>query len=122
MRISDWSSDMCSSDLVARERPHIGALAAVNLEDCVIAVRLAFQGDGMDCDAARLQLEVGLGAGEVVGAPATHLDGRIERRDLLDLAGELRQHGADLRGLWPVRVLFDRSEEHTSELQSLMRI
>src|SRR3546814_10078098 len=88
----------------------------------------------MDCDAARLQLEVGLGAGEVVGAPATHLDGRIERRDLLDLAGELRQHGADLRGLWPVRVLFDdatlgivglgglRSEEHTSELQSLMRI
>src|SRR3546814_15467938 len=82
MRISDWSSDMCSSDLVARERPHIGALAAVNLEDCVIAVRLAFQGDGMDCDAARLQLEVGLGAGEVVGAPATHLDGRIERRDL----------------------------------------
>src|SRR3546814_16899270 len=61
----------------------------------------------MDCDAARLQLEVGLGAGEVVGAPATHLDGRIERRDLLDLAGELRQHGADLRGLWPVRVLFD---------------
>src|SRR3546814_6976830 len=50
MRISDWSSDVCSSDL---------------------------------------------------------LDGRIERRDLLDLAGELRQHGADLRGLWPVRVLFD---------------
>src|SRR3546814_17466136 len=61
----------------------------------------------MDCDAARLQLEVGLGAGEVVGAPAPPLDGRIERRYLLDLAGEFRQHGADLRVLWPVRVLFD---------------
>src|SRR3546814_7294375 len=124
MRISDWSSDVCSSDLVrdgagrapqiARQGAHVGAFAAMNLENRMVPVRLSFQRDGVDRDAARLQLEVGLGAGEVVGPLSAHLDRRIERRRLLDLAGEGSQRGLDLRG-----VRAGRSEEHTSELQSL---
>ena len=42
------------------------------------------------------QLDRLAGAGQVVGALAVDLDGRIGRRDLDDLADEARQHGVDL--------------------------
>src|SRR3546814_4729081 len=75
MRISDWSSDVCSSDLLAdREGRHRNS--AGHLDDRIEAV-----------DAAQ----------------GRRLDGNAEHRN----AGHRRDH---------------RSEEHTSELQSLMRI
>src|SRR3546814_1807229 len=85
MRISDWSSDVCSSDL-----DHPGDLGAVG----------------------------GRGAGGG-GAAAARLD-RADRGD--GAVGGV--HGPALRhreGGQGVRA-GDRSEEHTSELQSLMRI
>src|SRR3546814_8176203 len=92
MRISDWSSDVCSSDL------HAG------------------------------QLRLRVVAGEVVVASAradrTDLRPGVQR-GLVDHAGVVVQAARD-RQVDPVARLGHahglRSEEHTSELQSLMRI
>src|SRR3546814_8646721 len=100
MRISDWSSDVCSSDLnnwlVLHEAARTGA---------GLAVLPCYLGDG---------------------DPALRRVGRA----LEEVAADqwLLVH-RDLRALPRVRAvmdaliqLFQRSEEHTSELQSLMRI
>src|SRR3546814_1306899 len=94
MRISDWSSDVCSSDL------------------------LADVGRG-DLDHA-LVIDVDLGAGggdDLADHLAAGADDVTDLR-LVDL------HRLDARGVrreFFARVI-ERSEEHTSELQSLMRI
>src|SRR3546814_9418224 len=98
MRISDWSSDVCSSDLLAvADRRHAA--------------------DG----------KAGLGAHKVgVGALQPFAEQAPDRL-LVDPVGAARhhQHGAArLAGAEDERLgdLRHRSEEHTSELQSLMRI
>src|SRR3546814_2963753 len=111
MRISDWSSDVCSSDL------RLGGLVLQHLG-------LLASGDG---DAPRP-----LGLGDL----AHQLDGEQAVLELrtghLDVVGKveapLEGTGGDaaMEILHPVLlgVLLGtlRSEEHTSELQSLMRI
>src|SRR3546814_7014050 len=107
MRISDWSSDVCSSDLLQFAARHIAflfvdmpALRSLDLEDDDVmivimrqkALRARRRDIGVDL---RLEIELDL-------QPAR------ERRDRADITFE------------PVED--DRSEEHTSELQSLMRI
>src|SRR3546814_7046200 len=95
MRISDWSSDVCSSDLSAdRHRTRLGL--------CL-----------------RLSRERGADAGDHQGAPPAAQEGGA-------FCGHALCEGAGLHGqarragiLQPSGV---RSEEHTSELQSLMRI
>src|SRR3546814_3467802 len=92
MRISDWSSDVCSSDL-ARD-------AVAPRRAAVIVDHAGKSQPDLLCDAL---------GGDVVGMNVG--DGLAHR-----LFGEaLRQDRR--RGLGSVR-----SEEHTSELQSLMRI
>src|SRR3546814_5951088 len=91
MRISDWSSDVCSSDLFDR---------GVGVVDIIIAQLLALHLFGLR-DAARG------GTG-----------GKIERRLLMRILA-IAQLGGQLGGQ---RQRVGRSEEHTSELQSLMRI
>src|SRR3546814_1596079 len=97
MRISDWSSDVCSSDLErlparGARRPRTAAAAAVH--------RRAEEGH------RSRRLGGGLGAR---GRPGT---GKLRQPDPDRAARHPRQRPA--HGL--------RSEEHTSELQSLMRI
>src|SRR3546814_2411028 len=97
MRISDWSSDVCSSDLLAVHRLQRGDEAAALLVDARRAL-----GDlrGVFLDAAD-----GLADG------AHHL------------ADGLRAAAHGFRAAGGLVALGDeRSEEHTSELQSLMRI
>src|SRR3546814_4773985 len=107
MRISDWSSDVCSSDLGCRAAA--GAVAAVTVAGVV------------DRPAARTQGERAVGfAARIPRSPvAAHLGvlrGFRHRRRPLAAAG---QHpGTPLAA---GRAAY-RSEEHTSELQSLMRI
>src|SRR3546814_4312494 len=91
MRISDWSSDVCSSDLVIADRyPFI-----VGQQRVVGTKLLAYR-----CGMMQRNIEVGVVAD--VGGQA-HLD-----------VGYITQHRFD--------NALQRSEEHTSELQSLMRI
>src|SRR3546814_6089200 len=97
MRISDVSSDVCSSDLILGREPRGKArdqLAPHHLERPV-AVRLEQD-----------QQPTGKGVE------------RIERGgDLVGIVPEIVDHGDAFRRADPFR-----SEEHTSELQSLMRI
>src|SRR3546814_2584795 len=121
MRISDWSSDVCSSDLVtlievkigqrrrarggqqhqplrrrrapALERPPVGVAAHIRAHR-IIHPR---------------PLQRGVGKGKSAGLD--NMGGRPE-------AGGGAQDGADVSG---DVGLEQRSEEHTSELQSLMR-
>src|SRR3546814_7682785 len=85
MRISDWSSDVCSSDLDGSRR------------DCGHRKSWATKKNGREND-----LESSLRS--------------IWRHVLVDVAGSFAHH----RPAWRHRYL--RSAEHTSELQSLMRI
>src|SRR3546814_6894393 len=107
MRISDWSSDVCPSDL-----PVLSATLACPQHQCVMGLcclvgirgRATIRFVGRPVMARRLRAQSGL-------APAMI---RMERlvHGLLGDRTILRR--------FPVCQL--RSEEHTSELQSLMRI
>src|SRR3546814_3140331 len=90
MRISDWSSDVCSSDLQGVER---GFVAVAGIVGRPPGRCLAVGG--------RQKID-----------EAAHLEQRFE----VVLEGEVGDAG--LRGVGDGA----RSEEHTSELQSLMRI
>src|SRR3546814_5531563 len=95
MRISDWSSDVCSSDLLAFAR---------NIRE---AGRRRGRRQNTGRDVVRRERR---GAGSVLDEAAIHLRPAASEAQ--------RQRVGDRAGHEP----FDRSEEHTSELQSLMRI
>src|SRR3546814_3028435 len=110
MRISDWSSDVCSSDL--REAAGVEAVLAVKAGQLAAnllgeILRLDRVGAVAAVDHQRL------GAG---------------RLGLRAVDAAVLEHAADHpvaprhRGLVLVDGVVVRSEEHTSELQSLMRI
>src|SRR3546814_9171960 len=119
MRISDWSSDVCSSDLVRRLQPLPGRL----LHRAISAPA--------GLDAQRRHRAAGAGDAERPARPplqrrplCAHLRG-FERPAVRGALSQLRA------GLWPGEPRSapeggprrpHRSEEHTSELQSLMRI
>src|SRR3546814_10552527 len=104
MRISDWSSDVCSSDLHADV-----ALAAGD--------RAQHPHFGLETGDRGQRAEVV--AGET--AEVRPLLRRIGRRG--EGALQAREHGDDLApDAGDHRLGEGRSEEHTSELQSLMRI
>src|SRR3546814_10706392 len=95
MRISDWSSDVCSSDLL------VGALLG-HRADRLPGEQHRQQEDAEHREERRLMLPRYRGAGAHDLRPR-----RLAQRDPPGTVGAQR--------------LF-RSEEHTSELQSLMRI
>src|SRR3546814_2007589 len=107
MRISDWSSDVCSSDLVARGGPQ-AALLYIDLDQFKLINDTSGHLAG---DQLLSQLALAL---------AEHLRGDdILARLGGDEFGVLARD-VDFEG---VQLLAERrSEEHTSELQSLMRI
>src|SRR3546814_9923451 len=112
MRISDWSSDVCSSDLsVERMRQCLDA-RGVGAQKLFQRGRLPLQSRLERLRyAGRLAAE---GSGHVVetlACPVGHVADRLGLR-LDGLAQALRRL---------VSLMAQRSEEHTSELQSLMR-
>src|SRR3546814_2967668 len=112
MRISDWSSDVCSSDLFLRAKPE-------GLRD--IKVRR--------WDASLYDLLAAYGQVKLRSEPVVHM---VSRRPVITLDAALhhlqRMLGVKLDWAELADFLpgdYDgplRSEEHTSELQSLMRI
>src|SRR3546814_3581161 len=112
MRISDWSSDVCSSDLAeAVERIQDPALQRGERDEQQI-----WKGDLGEQDGERQLLRLlGEAGGDHVDEP---------RHAGLGGGGEQEQEGQEdgQRLLGEALGRRQRSEEHTSELQSLMRI
>src|SRR3546814_3362350 len=122
MRISDWSSDVCSSDLIDHL---LGAAADVREHLFPGPHRLCVAPYGEVAVAQRLLAHFERAAfGLPLGEPA------IEQRDIVR-AEQLQEPPAARRALQRAVVVKhdaaavaepEKSEEHTSELQSLMRI
>src|SRR3546814_10673076 len=115
MRISDWSSDVCSSDLqLLSERRRTGTQQnedgreAENEAGAKSHCRQAQRG-GITAWSARDGTPCNIG--DVAGDKRQHA-----RRQKRDGAGEKGRENHDARDL-----RHRRSEEHTYELQSLMR-
>src|SRR3546814_10858259 len=125
MRISDWSSDVCSSDLglrVARVLRAADLDPLARVEPFAQGVgrqvqRIGRQQRALDVVAALLVALAGL-LPELVGRFG-HAD-RHQRQSVVAEVVEQRRGAVEEQR----QVVLDarRSEEHTSELQSLMRI
>src|SRR3546814_10109344 len=125
MRISDWSSDVCSSDLAGlvifmgtrfgRLRPMLVAMLLT------LAGTAGFFWSGM----APVFFIANVGTAITWSFVVMYLFGMLAR---LDLSGRLATLGGFMSklglasGPMAAGLLLHRSEEHTSALQSLMRI
>src|SRR3546814_2298302 len=123
MRISDWSSDVCSSDLI-ESRISGGGDAQRKALSPPLAEAVGLVRDGKappDDFVARMNAADD-------GAPGSWR--RLVQRDLASLIADALALWAEIRSLDAAldtgaplsSALEARSEEHTSELQSLMRI
>src|SRR3546814_9467164 len=119
MRISDWSSDVCSSDLEGR--------AAEILDEIDLRAVQQFQrglvdhrGDAVAHEGAVVGIH-GVVEGEAVLEAGAAAAGDRDAQHQAGVAVLLDQPGDPL-GRPRREGNFQRSEEHTSELQSLMRI
>src|SRR3546814_3163257 len=127
MRISDWSSDVCSSDLEELVLL-VDLLVEIIAPDQEIdrAVEIGseahFLGEGVDRDVVALATDQ-VGSGEVrilVGEGAHLAIGRDRgQRHIAQIIVDLRRSAVILDPVLRQEII--RSEEHTSELQSLMR-
>src|SRR3546814_5589196 len=116
MRISDWSSDVCSSDLAQRHVP------AVVKQDPLPVRRVV--GHGLVDEVlpiAQLGADVG---GEEHAVPVVgRVQGPLRVRPVgIDLQRRPHPVVEQPGQPEPVPAVVVRSEEHTSEVQSLMRI
>src|SRR3546814_7611638 len=107
MRISDWSSDVCSSDLACKSRMTLNCREGSGIFG---KRRSQLCGPGFARSSASIAEEIAKECGRFGFG-----DARIDVRPVM--AGGL---GVDARAVLHSPAL--RSEEHTSELQSLMRI
>src|SRR3546814_9575973 len=125
MRISDWSSDVCSSDLELVRAYCDGNVEHFRwMEDQGIPFERSYHPDKV----VFLQSTQGLmWSGNEKVWPYRTIATPVPRGHQVAMAGDAAGAGA-MQPLLArcaeegVRASFDRSEEHTSELQSLMRI
>src|SRR3546814_2177594 len=117
MRISDWSSDVCSSDLLLELFTVVIAGGDFDLlTDRFHAAldRIGFTGAINDGGVVLVDGDA-LGLAEHADGHALQLDAQVFGNHLaLGQDRDVFQHG--------LAAIAERSEEHTSELQSLMRI
>src|SRR3546814_7355629 len=109
MRISDWSSDVCSSDL----EPHLRLLRSDADPERALVRRRSRRAENNRLTKLRESIRTGRGsrrAGNiaVIRRPKQPLPGAVHGWNAGPASGRL--------------AVYLRSEEHTSELQSLMRI
>src|SRR3546814_8779517 len=120
MRISDWSSDVCSSDLGGYAPPP-GVTTILGLE---VAGEIVAVGEGVDrvhVGAHVCALVAGGGYAQYAVAPAGQCLPRPARLSWAEAAALPETVFTVWVNVFE-RAYAKRSEEHTSELQSLMRI
>src|SRR3546814_10434507 len=126
MRISDWSSDVCSSDLTADRTFGIDvALYHIDWKDIqTFDLSSPFggyiNGPRAKIDGGEIALTARPAAGLVFSGNLAVQDARLAEDD----ANFGASKGDPLPNVprYSVSLSGDRSEEHTSELQSLLRI
>src|SRR3546814_2969864 len=111
MRISDWSSDVCSSDLSAAKP----ATAAAPTRDAAQRTQLSASGKPMRTQPPSVSAS---GQPEQIKGVRRNM-ARVMAGAHAKVVATTLSDDADIRAWAPGN---DRSEEHTSELQSLMRI
>src|SRR3546814_6734441 len=112
MRISDWSSDVCSSDLYKDLQ-----LGQVLTTATVVTNAARAQVDGVELEW-RLAIDGHFSLDGFIANNRARFSSYSSRNP-----GITGSQTLDLRGnLLPNAPKWTRSEEHTSELQSLMRI
>src|SRR3546814_4035674 len=127
MRISDWSSDVCSSDLDAViHHDRVVQRIANDRQQRRDAVQIELDlGHGKEAEgqrhlveqaAKRADTELPFEANPDIDGDAQHRERKADRAGAQQFFRHLARHRLDLPGGC------GRSEEHTSELQSLMRI
>src|SRR3546814_1365209 len=114
MRISDWSSDVCSSDLLALRAGEalVDDLGGLVDEDCHGSVFSYFAARATAVSAASTIVDA-------IWSFSDRWGSRIERPSSALVPSRRITIGTPM-STRPMAVM--RSEEHTSELQSLMRI
>src|SRR3546814_1479637 len=108
MRISDWRSDVCSSDLSSEAAPGAGMPPPPEVSVATVLSKPVHQWDTFN--------------GRVTAVESVQLRPRVSgyvQRVAFDEGQEVEK--GDLLFVIDPRP-YQRSEEHTSELQSLMRI
>src|SRR3546814_2001015 len=108
MRISDWSSDVCSSDLLTVEF-YLQTVRSVFQEHALPEGRLMHRGKLVDCRKIRSTALM------TVEGEKDDICGLGQTEAAHDLCGGISAKNHH-------HYVQPRSEEHTSELQSLMRI
>src|SRR3546814_5904914 len=116
MRISDWSSDVCSSDLAAVYLAFTRRSRAALLLFTVFGGRLLVELMKVIVDRDRPGVDQHLEAVHSVSFPSGHAANAMITYVAIALLVPVRQRNR------AIAVGLGRSEEHTSELQSLMRI
>src|SRR3546814_3876637 len=107
MRISDWSSDVCSSDLQGASAKRVFAMISfLRLKDS-FQPQPASLGRPHRGESDMVELIISLIAGAVGGNAAAKIFNSIDMGVVVNSIAGIAGGG--------------RSEEHTSELQSLMR-
>src|SRR3546814_2129051 len=114
MRISDWSSDVCSSDLIrppSQQMRH----SRDQIVESLIVIKAADKADDVRAIESKLRSQTGVGRDGSAEHVHVHTIWGYDDLVLRHAPGEqiLLQTSANDR---------NRSEEHTSELQSLMRL
>src|SRR3546814_7313043 len=117
MLISDWSSDVCSSDLVAILAEDAHGVASIDAERLHQRAELV----------GERNLDRMIGVAGVLqrfgNARRRHVERRVDAGiEGLDCRAVTGPHLADDGEGRREEIPYSRSEEHTSELQSLMRI
>src|SRR3546814_5707413 len=110
MRISDWSSDVCSSDLFGKQRLPLVERGQAEGRDAGFEETHRMRIEGRDDRRKPLVLRMMHRAADNRLMPGVKAVEIAERDD------------AAAQGALDAVVAVERSEEHTSELQSLMRI
>src|SRR3546814_8993497 len=118
MRISDWSSDVCSSDLARSDAQRLAHRIDVDAGACALGIfALQQMGDAAgEFDDFQAALDVALRVGQHLAMFGGEQQGQFVHILFDQLLEAEHDAGAALG------VGRGRSEEHTSELQSLMRI
>src|SRR3546814_5043141 len=127
MRISDWSSDVCSSDLSAREA-RAGAVARAENQEQRRVEMGRISGERFECPALLLPERLGFDSADV--REAAHESQTLEKltQDRERIGPVNLVAAQELSGLESEQArsraesdeLRQRSEEHTSELPSPM--